>query len=49
MLIIRDRFATLAQRIKSSQILKIDSRNKFRNDQNSNFESRLKSTKQCSR
>ena len=32
MLIIRDRLATLTQRIKSSQTFKIDSRNKFQND-----------------
>ena len=37
MSIIRNRFATLTQRIKSSQILKIDSKNKSQNDQDSNF------------
>ena len=37
MLIIRDRFAILTQRIKSSQTLKIDSKNKFQNDRNLSF------------
>ena len=46
MLITRDHFATLTQRIKSSQILKTDSRNKFRNDRNLNFKFRSKSTEQ---
>ena len=49
MLITRNRFAALAQRIKNSQILKIDSRNKSRNNRNSSFEFHLKSTKQRSR
>ena len=49
MSITRDRLATLTQRIKNSQILKIDSKNKFRNDRSSNFESHSKSTKQRSR
>ena len=49
MSITRDRFAALTQRIKSSQILKIDSKNKSRNDQDSSFESYSKSTRQRSR
>ena len=47
-LITRDRFAALTQRIKSLQISKINSKNKFRNDRDLSFESRSKSTKQCS-
>ena len=35
--ITRNRFTTLTQRIKSSQISKIDSKNKFQNDRDSNF------------
>ena len=49
MSITRNRLATLTQRIKNLQILKVDSRNKFRNDRDLNFESRSKSTKQRSR
>ena len=48
-LITRNRLATLTQRIKSSQILKIDSRNKFQNNRNLNFEFRSKSIRQRSR
>ena len=48
MLITQNRFAALTQRIKSSQISKIDSKNKFRNDRDSSFEFRLKSTEQRS-
>ena len=47
--ITRDRLAALTQRIKSSQTLKIDSKNKFRNDRDLNFESHSKSTGQHSR
>ena len=47
--ITRNRLAALTQRIKSSQISKVDSRNKFRNDQDLNFEFRSKSTEQRSR
>ena len=46
MSITRDRLATLIQHIKDSQASKIDLRNKLRNDRNSSFESRSKSTKQ---
>ena len=49
MSIIRDRLAALTQRIKSSQVKKIDSKNKFQSDRNLNFELCLKSTKQRSR
>ena len=49
MLITQNRLATLTQRIKNLQILKVDSKNKFRNNQNLNFEFRSKSTKQRSR
>ena len=49
MSITRNRFAALAQRIKSSQISKINSRNKFRSDRSSSFEFHSKSTKQRSR
>ena len=45
----RNRLAALAQRIKNSQISKVDSRNKSRSDRDLNFESHLKSTKQRSR
>ena len=45
MLIIRDCFATLTQRIKISQISKIDLKNKFQNNRDLSFEFRLKSTK----
>ena len=45
-LIIRNRLAALAQRIKSSQILKIDSKNKFESDRDLNFKSCSKSTEQ---
>ena len=48
MSITRDRLATLAQRIKSSQISKTDSKNKSRNDRDLNFEFHSKSTKQRS-
>ena len=47
--ITRNRLAALAQRIKNSQISKIDSRNKSRNDRNSSFELHSKSTEQRSR
>ena len=47
--ITRNRLVTLTQRIKNSQTLKTDSRNKFQNDWNLNFELRSKSTKQRSR
>ena len=47
-LITRNRLAALIQRIKSSQILKIDSKNKSRNDRDLSFEFRSKSTKQRS-
>ena len=46
MLITQDRLAALAQRIKNSQISKIDSRNKFRNNRDLSFESHSKSTEQ---
>ena len=49
MSITRNRLATLTQRIKNSQILKADSKNKLRNDRDSNFEFHSKSTKQRSR
>ena len=49
MLITRDRLAALTQRIKNSQILKTDSKNKSRNDRGLNFESHSKSTEQRSR
>ena len=49
MSITRDRFAALTQRIKSSQISKIDSKNKSRNDRDLNFEFYSKSTKQRNR
>ena len=49
MSITRNRLAALAQRIKSSQISKIDSRNKFRSDRDLNFELHSKSTGQRSR
>ena len=48
MLITRDRLATLTQRIKSSQVSKIDSKNKSWNDRDSNSRSYSKSTKQRS-
>ena len=48
MSITQDRLATLTQRIKNSQILKVDSKNKIRNDRDLSFESRSKSTKQRS-
>ena len=47
--ITQDRLAMLTQRIKSSQILKIDSENKSRNDRDSNFEFHSKLTRQRSR
>ena len=49
MSITQDRLATLTQRIKSSQILKVDSKNKSWNDRSSNFEFHSKSTEQRSR
>ena len=49
MSITRNRLTTLTQHIKSSQISKTDSKNKFRNDRDSSFESHSKSTKQRSR
>ena len=49
MSITRDRLAALAQRIKNSQILKADSKNKSRSDRNLNFEFHSKSTRQRSR
>ena len=49
MLIIRDRLAALAQRIKNSQILKINLKNKFQNDRNLSFKFCSKSTRQRSR
>ena len=49
MLITRDRLATLTQRIKDSQTLKIDSKNKSQNNRDLNFEFYSKSTKQRSR
>ena len=49
MSITRNRLAALTQRIKNSQASKIDSKNKFRNDQNSSFEFHSKSTRQRSR
>ena len=45
----RDRLATLTQRIKNSQISKVDLKNKSRNNRNLSFESRSKSMKQRSR
>ena len=48
MSITRDRFAALTQRIKSSQISKVDSENKSRSDRDLNFESCSKSTRQRS-
>ena len=49
MFITRDRLATLTQRINNSQVLKIDSRNKFQNNRDLNFKLRSKSTKQRNR
>ena len=49
MSITRNRLAALIQYIKNSQISKTDSRNKSRNDRNSNFEFHSKSTEQRSR
>ena len=46
MSITRDRLAALTQCIKNSQILKVDSRNKFQSNRDLNFEFRSKSTKQ---
>ena len=46
--IIRNRLAALTQRIKNSQILKIDSKNKLRSDRDLNFEFYSKSTEQHS-
>ena len=49
MLITRNCFTALTQRIKSSQISKINLKNKSRNDRDLNFESCSKSTEQRSR
>ena len=49
MSITRDRLAALTQHIKSSQVSKIDSKNKLRNDRDSSSEFHSKSTKQRSR
>ena len=49
MLFMQNRLATLTQRIKNSQISKIDSKNKSRSDRDSNFEFYSKSTKQRNR
>ena len=49
MSITQNRFVALTQRIKGSQIFKIDSRNKFQDERNSSFESRLRTTKQRDR
>ena len=49
MLITRNRLAALTQRIKSSQISKADSKNKFRNDRDLSFKFHSKSTKQRNR
>ena len=49
MLIIRNRFAALTQRIKSSQTFKINFENKFQNNRNLSSKFRLKSTKQRNR
>ena len=48
MSITQDRLATLTQRIKDSQISKIDSKNKSWNDQDLSFEFHSKSTEQRS-
>ena len=48
-LIIEDRFAALTQRIKSSSIVKIDSRNKFQNKRSLSFQSRFKTIRQRDR
>ena len=47
--ITKNHFATLTQRIKNSQISKIDSKNKSQSDRDLNFELRSKLTKQRSR
>ena len=49
MSITRDRLAALTQHIKGSQILKADSKNKFRSDRDSSSRSHSKSTEQRSR
>ena len=49
MLIIQNQFATLTQRIKSSQTLKINFENKFQNNRNSNLKFYLKLTRQRDR
>ena len=49
MLIIRNRLATLTQRIKNLQTFKIDFKNKFQNNRDSNSKFYLKSTKQRDR
>ena len=46
MSIIRNRLATLTQRIKSSRTSKTDLKNKFYNDRNLNFKFHSKSTRQ---
>ena len=48
-LITRDRLAALTQRMKDSQISKVDSKNKSRSDRDSSFEFHSKSTEQRSR
>ena len=47
--ITRNRLTTLTQCIKDSQILKVDSRNKSRNNRDSSFEFHSKLTRQRSR
>ena len=49
MSITQNHLATLTQRIKSSQILKIDSKNKSRSDRDLSFEFHSKSTRQRNR
>ena len=48
-LITRNRLAALTQRIKNSQILKVNSKNKYRSNRNLSFEFHSKSTEQRSR
>ena len=48
MLITRNCLAALTQRIENLQISKVNSRNKFQNDRDSNFDFHSKSTKQRS-
>ena len=47
--IIQNRLAILIQRLKDSQIFKINSKNKFQNDRDSNFKRRSKSMRQYDR